>query len=229
MYAINKKEIIEKICNSKYKIANSPLDYAAYINDYKEEQIYSTQKAREILTTAGWKEEDGNWTLNKEGKKIKLQLNLTICDQNEERILAGEIIKEQLEQIGIKINVRILPESIYNQEIENNRYDLLLVGMQTSFAPELEMYLGKGNLSNYRNEEIKELIFEMNNIKEEAVLKQKYRQVMNIVENEVPYIGLYFHTKKFMYQKNLKGNINPTSNNLFYFIETWYKENYDNK
>jgi len=223
-YAINKKEIIEKAYQGKYKTANSPLDYASYLSvDITEEQ-YQPEKAKQILINAGWKEENGSWKFVQNGKNIKLQLNLTVCEQNEKRIQVAEMIKEQLKQIGIEINLRIIPLEKYNQEIQNKQYELLLAGMQTSFSPNLNNYLGEGNLANFQNDEIKSILSEIENIQEETTLKQKYKRIMEFIENEIPYIGLYFHTKTFMYQKNLKGNIQPNAYQIFYHIDTWYRE-----
>lgn len=223
MYGINKNEIIEKVYNGKYKVANTPLDYGSYLNDYKK-QSYSLEKAKETLIKGGWKEGEGEWILDRDGRKTKLQLNLTVCEQNEERIQVGQIIKEQLEQLGIKINLNVVSETVYNKKIQNKDYELLLLGMQTSLTPNLENYLQEDNLSNFNNEEIKSSISEVRNIYEENLLKQKYNQILKITEDEVPYISLYFQTKNFIYQKNLKGNIEPTIHQLFHHMDTWYKE-----
>ena len=47
---------------------------------------------------------------------------------------------------------------------------------------------------------------------------------MEIYNDEVPYISLYYNTNAFIYTNNLKGNINPNSYNIFYGIEDWYRE-----
>ena len=155
---------------------------------------------------------------------MNLELNLTVCEQNEKRAEVANLIKDQLEQVGIQINLQIVSLEKYDQYIQYKNYDLLLAGMQMSFSPNLNRYLGKENLANFQNEEILRLLSDVENISEEPQLKQKYKEIIEIMEEETPYIGLYFHTKTLIYQKKLKGNIQPTAYQIFYHMNTWYRE-----
>ena len=222
-YGINKQEIVETVYRGKYQIANSLLDIGSYLN-IKQEGNYQPEKAKETLRQAGWEEVEGRWQIEEEGEKTQLELNLTVCEENEARIQVAEMIKNQLEQLGIPIQLEILSKEQYNQCIQTKDYELLLAGMQISFAPDMNGYLGEGNLANFYQEEVKEILAEVNHITEEAMLKQRYRRIQEILQEETPYIGLYMQTKNLIYQKKLKGNMNPTAYQVFNHMDTWYRQ-----
>ena len=89
-------------------------------------------------------------------------------------------------------------------------------------SPSLYNYFGENNLANYANDEIYGVLSDIYNISDEKTLKEKYINIQNIYQEDVPYIGLYFNKQSFIYGKNLSGIINPTWYNAFYNIETWY-------
>ena len=65
------------------------------------------------MEKAGWKLNYGTW--QKDGMTIELKL--VVSAENEARVKASNIIKEQLEEIGIKV---------YIDAVQQNRYDLYL-------------------------------------------------------------------------------------------------------
>lgn len=53
-YAINKSEILYKVYNNLYCIAEFPLQYGSYLYDYNIKYEYNTNKAKQILKEVGW-------------------------------------------------------------------------------------------------------------------------------------------------------------------------------
>lgn len=53
-YAVNKKEIIYKIYNNLYCMAEFPLQYGSYLYNDNIEYEYNVNKAKQILKDAGW-------------------------------------------------------------------------------------------------------------------------------------------------------------------------------
>lgn len=54
LYAVNKKEIIHKVYNNLYCIAEFPLQYGSYLYNGNIECEYNVNKAKQILKDAGW-------------------------------------------------------------------------------------------------------------------------------------------------------------------------------
>lgn len=108
--------------------------------------------------------------------------------------------------------------------LENKNYELIIGGTNIGLSPELDTYLGDNNIANYTNDEIKTILNDIANIKDENLLKQKYNKLAEIYKTESPYKSLYINKKTIIFSKNLIGEITPNSYNIFYNIEKWYRE-----
>ena len=85
-------------------------------------------------------------------------------------------------------------------------------------------FLSKGNIANYENEEITSILNEVKNISDKDLLKEKYNRIIEIYEDEVPYICLYRNKSKVVYSIRVTGNINPNNYTSYYNFEDWYRQ-----
>ena len=111
----------------------------------------------------------------------------------------------------------------YNQNMQNKNYDIALFSMTLSPSPNLNTFFGDGNIANYSNEEITNIMNEVKNTTDENTLKEKYNRLSEIFKDEVPYVGLYANKYIVAYSSELVGDITPNWFNQFYGIESWYK------
>ena len=106
--AINTEEIIAKIYNGNaYDVKEIKYDL--------DEVVETLEEERYTYKTDGWYNEEK--ILN-----LKILLNKNLLTNLE----IAYIIKEQLEQIGIKIELVIVEEEEYNKKVENKEYDILI-------------------------------------------------------------------------------------------------------
>ena len=98
---------------------------------------------------------------------------------------------------------------------------MVLTGINNGFSPSLDYFFGMQNLAQYENEELINIINEVSNIQDENILKQKYNQIIEIANEENPYIPLYRNKQKLIFNQNLNGEIMPNNYNIFYKIWTW--------
>lgn len=208
-YGINKNEIIEKVYNNNYIKSEFPLDFGSYIYKENSEMTnYSLNNAKEII---------------QENKKKNINFKLLVNNKEKEKIEVSKLIKEQLNKIGIKINIIEKDEKEYGKEIENKNFDMVLIDNTYSFSPTLASYFNEDNLSSYNNVIIEKLLKKIENSSEEET-KKSIQDIKEIYDNEVPFISLFYDTNTLVYSKNLKGEITPNSYNIFYNIENWYME-----
>ncbi len=85
-------------------------------------------------------------------------------------------------------------------------------------------YFGIDNLAKYDNTDAQNILREVYNITDEKVLREKYKTLQNIYEDERPYIGLYFNSKRAIYVKTLTADISDNWFNMFYNVENWNKK-----
>lgn len=221
-YAIDKKNIIYTVYNNKYSIGDFPLNYGSYL--YDDERVnfeYNLNEAKNILTQNGWEYKNNSW--KKSGTNYKLDFNLVVNENHIKRILVAENIKSGLKQINININIIKVNDSEFESYLQNKDYDLILTGSKLSVSPELNSYLGENNIFNYRNETIINLLKEINEITDNNILKEKYREIIKIYGEEIPFISLYFNSNIIISNTNLKGNMWHSWYSIFYNMNGWYK------
>lgn len=223
--AINKENIINDVFNGKYRISNFPLDFGSYLYDQNNTTIaHDENVAKSLLVDNGWKYSSKRWRKTANYRYLKIELNLLVNKNNSNLIKVAKKIKEQLESVGIVINITEATTEQYNRYLQSKNYDIILTSNNYGYSPSLNKYLKEENLANYKNEEIISLLNEIDYITDENELRRMYTRITEIYNEEVPYISLYYNTNSFVYSTSLKGNVNPNSYNLFYGIENWYRE-----
>ena len=153
-----------------------------------------------------------------------LNLNLVVDRSNATRVKVAELIKEQLEDIGINVSLYRVSNASYKNYLENKNYDMIITGVNNGYSPDLTYFLGEGNISNYENEEITGILNDIKNISDRDTLKEKYNRIIEIYEDEVPYICLYRNKNKVIHGIRLTGEMKPNNYSVYYGFENWYRQ-----
>lgn len=123
---------------------------------------------------------------------------------NQDRFPVAEIIKQNLEEIGIHVTIREVSNSYYKNNLETLNYEILLAGNTVSIKPVVQDYLN----------------FE---IEQKQTEEETYEGIYINYKKNPNFIGLYFDSIILLYSKNLKGNFECNWYNIFYNVDTWYK------
>jgi len=223
-YAINKEEILKDVFNEKYIISNFPLDFGSFVYDKTNDIIkYDTNSAKNLLIQNGWNYSEEGWE-NRFKDNLKIELSIVVNEKEINNVKIVNNIKEKLKSIGILLNVKKVNEKEYHNYLKNKNYDMIIVNITYEYSPSLERYFKENNFSNYKNQEISSLLKEAELLINENEIKNKYQRISKIYNEEIPYISLYYDISTMFYSVNLKGNIRPNSYNLFYELDTWYRE-----
>lgn len=126
-YAINKEEIINSVYGGKYIASDFPLSYGSYLyNEANQSYEFNQDKAKQILLDNGWEFAWGNWQKKIEYNTLRLKINLIVQSSNENRVKVAEIIKKNLEEIGIPVTVIKSTDGTYENYLKNKNYDIIL-------------------------------------------------------------------------------------------------------
>lgn len=223
-YAIDKNKINSSVFSNNYYISSFPIDYGSYLYDKESSSNYNQDKAREVLEDAGWEYRYGYWRKTENYSTRYLNLNLVVDRSNETRVKVAELIEEQLEDIGINVSLYRVSNASYKNYLENKNYDMIITGVNNGYSPDLTYFLGEGNISNYENEEITGILNDIKNISDRDTLKEKYKRIIEIYEDEVPYICLYRNKNKVIHGIRLTGEMNPNNYSVYYGFENWYRQ-----
>ena len=224
-YAIDKTTINANVFNSKFNISKFPLDYGSYVYDVESVTTgYNPEQSKQILIDNGWEYRNNYWQKTEDNRNLKISLNLVVNSSNGPRVKVAEEIKSQLENIGIRINIITVSDSQYQNTLNNKNYDILLTGIYSGFSPNINRYFGQNNLSNYSNEEVSSILADIKNISKPSLIKEKYGRIIEIYNEQVLCISLYYNKVTVAYSNYLKGTVSANNYSMFYNIANWYRE-----
>ena len=223
-YSIDKDNIVSSIFNNQAYTSSFPLDYGSWL--YQEGTAssgYNVDQARQVLEEAGWTYRSSSWqkTINRRTQRI--ELNLLVKASDATKVSVAQNIKTQLEAQGIRINIVQASDEEYTNRINNKNYDIALCTLTLSTSPDLTTFFGDGNLANYTNEEITNIMNEVKNTTDENVLKERYSRLIEIYKSDAPYLSLYNNKYVVAFNSGLVGEKKPNWFCSFYGVETWYK------
>lgn len=223
-YAIDKNKINSSVFSNNYYVSSFPIDYGSYLYSKDSKSSYNKEKAEETLEDAGWEYRYGYWRKTEGYTTQYLNIDLIVDSSNETRVEVAELIEEQLEDIGINVYVYRVSNSAYKDYLENKNYEMIITGVNNGYSPDLSYFFGDDNIANYENEEMTSILNEVKNISDTNTLKEKYNRIIEIYEDEMPYICLYRNRNKVVYSIRVTGTINPNNYTVYNNFETWYRQ-----
>ncbi len=222
LYGINRENIINKVFYSNATVVDLPIHTRSknFLSNLQTE--YNIEKAKQALLNGGWQLNSTSWSKNIEGTNCKLKFTLAVNQDIDEHIKIAEIIKENLIDLNIEINIKELSKKDYEQALKNGNFDLILATFDIKNELNILDLLKQDSSLNYArfyNEEVEELIEKIKtNYSDEDV-----QNLETIYKAETPYIGLFFRNNTILTNKSVKGSIEPTWCNPYENITTWCK------
>ncbi len=226
-YAINKDEIITGIKRGLAKKITGPFIPGSWAYDENTESYdYNPEKAKEFLYKEGWKlKEDGY--LYKDGKKFEFIL---LTNQgNKEREEIATIVQQQLNKIGIKVNIRILAWStLITEFIDKKKFDAIVLGWNITQDPDCydiwhssKTKEGEFNFISYKNSRVDKLTEQGRTTFDFEKRKKIYREIHRIIADDAPYTFLYSPLALPAVHKRFHG-IKPALAGISYNFTKWY-------
>lgn len=221
---IDKNNIVASCLGSGYIASNFSLDMGNWLYTKDVSVPVNPEEANQILSQAGWEYKNNKWRKKVDGKTLELAFSISVNGNDSTRVAVAENIKTQLANAGISVSVRQLNNESYAESLENKNFDVILTGITCSYSPSLKTFFGEGNLANYKNDEITQIMKVISNTSDENALYENYNKIYDKYLEDVPYIGLYRNTDVVIYNQSLVGNIKANSFNLYHNIEKWYRQ-----
>lgn len=219
---INKENIVSSVFNNQAYVSQFPLDFGSYVYNQENAGIaFQQEEAKKILTDNGWTYKNNRWQKRINGSNKRLEFTITVQKSNTQRVAVAENIKNQLAQVGIKVTVKQVTDSQYQTILNNKSYQMILTGVYNAYSPNVQTFLGSNNLQNYENQEILQLLNEVKEITDENVLKEKYNRIVEIYNQEIPFISLYRNKQTAVKGQKLAGEIIGNNYSSFYNIANW--------
>jgi len=222
--AINTNEIIE---SAYYKngLQNDTIYYPDFlgVDSVKTENTYNLEYAKKLLLSSGYADRNGDGLVENETNQ-SLVINILVNQEDQSRTAAAEIIKEGLEQLSIRVNIISKDWNGYNSDLASGNYDLFLGGYKINENYDLRFLLHSnyGNLIGYSNLALDALLDKMESGVTNEERAETFKQIHDILINDLPYECLLYKTYGAIASPNLKGSVNPTFMDIYQGCSKWY-------
>ena len=221
--AIDRNVIVASCLGKGYTASNFSLDMGHWLYTKDLNISIDTEQAAQVLHNAGWERTSNSWQKREDGRTTILEFSLTVDSNNSTRVAVAENIKNQLANFGVPVTINYLSSDNYVENINNRNYESTILGIKLGYTPSLNTFFGEGNIANYNNGEVLEIMNIVSNTTDEKTLYEKYGRLYDIYLEEAPYVGLYRNTEVTVYNQSLVGNMTANTFNTFHNIEKWYR------
>ena len=137
-WAIDEEELTQKILQGE-GIPGSTLVPPALAKyhlklDESEIQGFDIERSKELLEQAGWKDTNGDGTVDKDGKE--LQLRLFVRSEEESEVTAGQFIEDWFKEVGIGLETKAISDTALTDAIYAADYDMFIWGWASDPDPD---------------------------------------------------------------------------------------------
>lgn len=228
-HLVNREEMNKKFFDNLMLLATSPVYVKSTQAPDNKPILFDVKKAREILTKAGWKDEDKNGVLEKtiDGKKVELKLTFIYARKESEKWWTT--IKEDMKKAGIEVELRFLEWNSFIKNIDEGNFDLMAMawgGGDVEQDPKQIWHsssIGKGgsNYVAYSNTEVDKLIDQARGELDKNKRSQLFKTAYGKIADDVPYIFLFNPKYEFYAQSKKVAKPGDTLNYSVGHLSWW--------
>lgn len=217
-HAVNLDAIIEKIYQNLATRVTGPFLPGSSANDPSIKPVeYDIKRAKELLEEAGWKNTNGNATLDKVINEKVVEFEFEVISMRgiaeTERMLS--VIQEDLKTLGISMKINLIDWPIFLERLEKRDFDCCLLSWvlgwkqdpyqiwHSSQADEPQ----SSNHIAYKNEELSATIDELRKTLDTEKQVQLYHKIHKIIYYDQPYTFLFTRKSFAAYNSRLQ-NVN---------------------
>ena len=225
-HAVDRARIVDELFGKYGKVSNSLFSASSpYWNQSWSVYDYDLEKAKQYLSQAGY------------GIDNPLYLTISAVDDSGSKQIIEEIIKEDLEKIGINLWIfNEPPKELYQDKIYSGAYELGLWSMfffdsgdlNNSFASnkippmETEENTNCENFYWYNSIEVDDLLKQIENRTDTDTIKEKVIGVQDIIARDAVILPLYSRLFVLAYDNSLsQADLEILGEKLFLNIDKW--------
>jgi peptide/nickel transport system substrate-binding protein len=213
-YTFNHDEMLEELCYSLYDPCTGIFHPGAWMASTKKFKPYKQDldKAEALLDESGWVDSNNDGIRDKEidGRTVPFEFSILV-NQQPLRIAICTLLKENLDQIGIRLNVRPVESTVLQDLTLNRKFQAYLGGWGSGTDPDTSENLWKTgamrNFCNYSNPEVDRLYAEGRQEFDKGKRAEKYGQIQEILYDDQPYTWLYWRNSFYGFSKDVRGYV----------------------
>jgi peptide/nickel transport system substrate-binding protein len=236
-YGIDRESLVKELLYGKVVLSDLPIIPGSWLNNIDSAlRPFDPEKAKKLLDESGWREINSELYKTINGRKVLLELDLLVNDDNGIRTKVADRISEQLREIGIVLNVKAVSWEQEMSLIKAHKYDIAFLGCRLPSIPDIsylysdsyiEPIMTEGdekvvNIAGYHNTNVAGYIEKIFTEIDKDHKKALFFNMKQIIDDDIPYVGMYFYNNAVIYNKRIRGNLSPYTWDCFYNVIEWY-------
>ncbi|OGV47181.1 MAG: hypothetical protein A2017_02455 [Lentisphaerae bacterium GWF2_44_16] len=194
---VNRERILKEVYHGLGRITTGTffIDSPYYDKSIKP-YPFSIERAKALFKEAGWKDEDGDGILEKDGKKFEFTIFAPSGSEIIPKMLP--IIKEDMAKAGVIMKIQNIEWSVYVQRLEKKKYEVCVLSWALGLSPDPYQLWhsseadkdGSSNHIGFKNPEADKLIEEIRetfDMKKRVELCHRFHKLLH---EEQPYTFL---------------------------------------
>ncbi len=213
---IDRKIIIDEFLQGAAELACSPVSpiFKYAVNKNVKPYKYDKTEALKLLHKAGWKDSDEDGILDKQGKPFSF--TLYIPAGNPRRKFTSNIIKSNLKELGIDVNVQSVEPSVFFDNMFQKKYDAWVAGWTVPIPLELKPFWHSDlekNIANcvgYKNSKVDSLLDAIEKLSGEKEIVNDYYKIQEQIHKDEPVTFLFWIDNITAFNSKIKNiHVNP--------------------
>ena len=211
--SLNRGELLAVLRKGYGTIAVSPIPPFHWAFDRNLAPLpFDTVTAKRLLTTAGWVDRNRDGVReNAAGKRLEFELKVTANNQFNRDI--GEMIRAQLERVGVKINVRPVDFSTMIQDITSpdRNYDAAYLQMSTDLVLNFHDAFHSSTINDpfhataYSNPEVDRILDRVMRTKDRKAALTLWSRFQRIMRDDQPVTMTWWSPDLIVVRERLQG------------------------
>ncbi len=203
-HALNMEEIVTAVYYGAGSPAKGPIGSSVWAyNDSLTGYEYDVEKAKELLTEAGYP--DGFST------------TLWVNDGNQQRSEISVIVQNQLKEVGIEVEIEVVEWTKYLDDTAAGLHDMFILGWVTVTGdPDYGLYAtfhseqqgSAGNRAFYANSEVDSLLDEARTSADQDLREANYHAAQELIAEDAPWIFTWEGEDLTGLRSNIEGFVN---------------------
>jgi len=226
--ALDKQAILDGILFGLGSVATGPYPKESWASNPEVKPTpRDVRRAKQLLADAGWSDHDGDGWLDRDG--VPFRFTLLTNQGNDVRRQVAELVQQQLKELGIDVQIRVIEWSTFVHEfIDQRRFEAVLLGWNLSRDPDLydlfhssKTKEGEYNFVGYANPEVDRLLVEGRRTFDQAARQTIYRQVHRLLAEDQPYTFLFVPDSLPVVHRRIRG-VRASPIGIGYNLIDWY-------
>jgi peptide/nickel transport system substrate-binding protein len=219
IHAIDREAMVQNLFKGEKIVSHLPLSRVR--KSYKKALAtatlykYDPETAKKLFAEAGWKPGSDGVLVNAKGERMEFEFRVTAERRDHEQ--AQAIIADYWKKVGVRTNIKNLPNRLLNAAENRNRWPGGFIGthnvtveewqerFHTKNIPTAENKFAPENVSGWNDPRKDAILDELNSIVTPARSEQLQLEFLKMFTDALPHVPLYYSPEVLVAKKGLSG------------------------